>query len=76
MTTIMSPKEYREVKAKAKEALNKVKMPYKQHVVKAAYRVSKSLFSGQERLLCFWDAIRINAPMAKGWSTNDGGVNE
>lgn len=63
----MSKAEYQELKAQAKLALECVKMPYKKHLVWAAYRVSKHMFEGKERLIEFFTLIINTAPVAKGW---------
>lgn len=63
----MDQKEYILLKVQAKLSLKEVKQPYKQSLVRTAYKVSKALFSGKERLIGFWNAILINSQVVKGW---------
>jgi hypothetical protein len=58
----MTKIELKRMRYKARYHLNAIIPPYRTSLIKAAYRVSKHLFSRPERIEAFYDAIIKTAP--------------
>lgn len=64
--SILADQDYKDLKRLSKAQLEFLSTSNRICLIKAAYRVSKGLFDGNERLQGFWEAIANNINIARG----------